>query len=509
MNASKEIYKTILILFLYCCQYFTVLCCNCCPSCKGNSTTSSSSRQEGYSNVPDDPEVNTHCGGNNNKNIHSVTTNKKNIYPTEVQDTNINDTNHYDIKTNITSIEQEFNQPPLIGLKNVGATCYMNATLQCFLNLKKFINYFKYKVNYDLIKNIKSKRNPNLTESFKYLIENVWLTPGNNYILPKYISQNANNQYFIPTKFKEKISKMNPIFQGAQANDSKDLVNFLIMTLHEELNRAKKINNANSSNLLINQSDLNSVLENFVENFKNENMSLISDLFYAMNDNVTECSICHDKKYNFQIYFFLNFPLEEVRKFKIQRLVEQFSQSNQNLFMMNQNLFMMNQNLFQQNLSMLQNNLNNTINSVNLDDCFIYNQKIEEFSGQNAMYCNTCKGTTNSYYRTLLSTGPEILVIVLNRGKGIEFKVKCEFVPQLNLYNYIERNDTGFMYDLVGVVTHMGGSDALGHFIAACKSPIDNKWYKYNDDMVFPVKNFQTEILNYAMPYILFYQKRA
>ena len=33
---------------------------------------------------------------------------------------------------------------------------------------------------------------------------------------------------------------MNPLFEGVQANDAKDLVNYLIMTLHEELNRAPK-----------------------------------------------------------------------------------------------------------------------------------------------------------------------------------------------------------------------------------------------------------------------------
>ena len=65
----------------------------------------------------------------------------------------------------------------------------------------------------------------------------------------------------------------------------------------------------------------------------------------------------------------------------------------------------------------------------------------------------------------------------------------------------------GFMYDLVGVVTHMGDSSASGHFIAYCKSPIDHYWYGYNDDLVFPVKDFVNEVINYAMPYILFYQK--
>ena len=124
------------------------------------------------------------------------------------------------------------------------------------------------------------------------------------------------------------------------------------------------------------------------------------------------------------------------------------------------------------------------------------------------MYCNTCRMTTNNYYRTLLTTGPEILIIVLNRGKGKEFEVKCDFVQQLNLYEYIEMKDTGFMYDLVGVVTHMGVSDKTGHFIAYCRSPIEkNNWYRYNDDLVTPVYNLVKEVINYAMPYILFYQK--
>ena len=46
-----------------------------------------------------------------------------------------------------------------------------------------------------------------------------------------------------------------------------------------------------------------------------------------------------------------------------------------------------------------------------------------------------------------------------------------------------------------------------GHFIAYCYSFIDNKWLQFNDAMVNPVNNFQNEVINYAMPYVLFYQK--
>ena len=41
-----------------------------------------------------------------------------------------------------------------------------------------------------------------------------------------------------------------------------------------------------------------------------------------------------------------------------------------------------------------------------------------------------------------------------------------------------------------------------------CRDPlIINKWYKYNDAIVDKVKDFKKEIIDFAMPYLLFYQK--
>jgi len=387
------------------------------------------------------------------------------------------------------SIKEEYPFHQRIALRNVGATCYMNATLQCLCNIEKLVSYFKY---HQTIENyIQNHGKTTLTYSFKYLVENLWQSYGSKYILPKYNGENSNNKYFSPIGFKNKISTMNSLFEGAQANDAKDLVNFIIMTLHEELNKIKKSTDLNKTFRIINQTNHDMVLNYFIQNFSKENKSIISDLFYAMSGTYTQCSKCNEIKYNFQNYFFLIFPLEEVRKFKIQNLI------NYNC----QNMMFMNPFLFQQQ----QNQINNK--SVNLDDCFQYNEKIEIFRGENAMYCNRCNGQFQAGYKTRLYYGPEILIIVLNRGKGIEFKVKLEFTERINLSQYFQLKNFGNIYNLIGVVTHMGESGASGHFIANAKSPIDGQWYTYNDDLVYKVDNFKKQIIDYAMPYILFYQK--
>ena len=46
-----------------------------------------------------------------------------------------------------------------------------------------------------------------------------------------------------------------------------------------------------------------------------------------------------------------------------------------------------------------------------------------------------------------------------------------------------------------------------GHFIAYCRNPISKDWHKYNDSIVTPVTDFKKDVIDFAMPYLLFYQK--
>jgi len=374
-------------------------------------------------------------------------------------------------------IIHHFKTAPAIGLENIGATCYMNSTLQCFCNIKKFVNFFKYSAQ--VVNIVKNSKN-NLTSSFKLLIEKLW---------PKDFNPSISRKYYAPNDFKKKISKMNPLFEGIAANDAKDLVNFIIMTLHLELNRANPNNyNMNNHNIILDQRNKQLMLNNYVTEFMKSNQSIISDLFYAMNCNITQCNACFQQIYNFQTYFFIIFPLEEIRKYK---------NNYNNMFNIFYNAF----NFFNYNNFFMNNNV------VSIYDCFDYDCKQNLMDGENSMYCNFCKTNCSCYMSTHLITGPEVLILLLNRGHGIEFNVKINFVEHLDLSRYIEYKNTGVKYDLFGVITHIGESSMSGHFIAYCKDPILNKWHKYNDAIVNDVTNFQKEVIDFAMPYLLFYQK--
>ena len=152
-------------------------------------------------------------------------------------------------------------------------------------------------------------------------------------------------------------------------------------------------------------------------------------------------------------------------------------------------------------------NFNNNINEVSIYDCFEYDRKVNIMSGENSMYCNYCKTNSTCFMSTYLVSGPEILILLLNRGNGIEFDVKINFEQVLDLSNFIEMKNTGFKYRLIGVITHIGESGMGGHFIAYCKDIFTRNWYKYNDAIVTKVEDFQTEVINFAMPYLLFYKK--
>ena len=347
------------------------------------------------------------------------------------------------------------NSPPiLIGLNNIGATCYMNASLQCLSNTKKLTEYFLYKY--------KTDKNKIMTYEYYKLLRELW-------------KKDNNNKSYSPNSFKEVLGKENPIFAGVAANDSKDLINFLLERFHQDLNDLNVNNENNIENIgNLNHSNEMEMLGFFLNDYKNKYNSPISNLFYGILETNSQCNICKLVKYNFQVYSFLEFPLQPVNQFC-------FNQGKRPLFT---------------------NEGKNP--DVDLYECFDYYRKIDIMNGENQMYCNNCKKQTDSLFMNLLYSGPNNLIIHLNRGKGAVYECKVIFPEQLNIYNYVTFKDGATFYELYAVVCHLGPSSMSGHFVAYCKNRLDKKWYLYNDAIV----TLCTRPQQYydGMPYILFYK---
>ena len=364
-------------------------------------------------------------------------------------------------KSHIKNLEDEIsklklqNEPILVGLNNIGATCYMNATLQCLSNTKKLTEYFLKEFKYD---------NPNKKMTYEYykVIKKLW-------------NRDNNNKSYSPNSFKEVLSQENELFAGIQANDSKDLINFLIERFHQELNIInKKITNNDNEIMMQDQTNENMMLKIFIKEFSENYNSPISNLFYGIIETKSQCSGCNIIKFNFQLFSFLEFPLQQVNQY--------FFNNGKKIYF-------------------LQKGKNP---DVDLYECFEYNRKIDLMNGENQMFCNKCNKLCDATYTTLIYSCPIYLIINLNRGKGAVYECKVIFPEQLNIINFVSFQQGITVYELYAVICHLGPSSMSGHFVAYCKNSVDHKWYLYNDAFVSLCTKPQQ--YNDGMPYILFYK---
>ena len=477
---------------------------------------------------------------NNKQNLilNSLPKQVPDIFNSKDEKTIINNNNDNSFKT----IKYEFPYHPKVGLSNLGDTDYMNAVLQCFCQIEEFANFFKYN---DYVNEVIAKKGTkSLTESFKYLIEGIW---------PEKDKYDYKKRKYAPKEFRSKIAFMNPLFINLKKIDHKDLINFIIMTLHEELNQMLQRNNINKmSNISYDEGNESEVFNHFYEKYEREYRSKISELFYAIQENRTKCLNCNFTIYNFQYYFFLEFPLEEIKKYSINKInasnVNKINMnmqmnnnfSNSNNMMMNifnnnmmMNNFNNNMNVFY-NMNLFNNmNLNrsnngfNQINNMNnidinndemklkklnsnivsIEDCFAYFQRKIFLFDENQKYCNCCKQTSNAEVLCTLTKNPKILILLLSRGKGKQLNIKLEFNTELDISKFVNFNDRSRKYKLIGVITLLGERGTSGHYIAHCLSPIDGEWYTYNDDIVNECEDFKKNVIDVGMPYLLFYKR--
>ena len=392
-----------------------------------------------------------------------IKNNIKNIKELERKNNNQNNNEKNDNK-NVLLIKNIRKQPKiiLIGLDNIGATCYMNSTLQSLSNTVKLTDYFLNNFKYEPDNTSKI-----MTNEYYKVLKNLW-------------DINNNKNSYSPYEFKEKLSQENIMFAGMTANDSKDLINFLLEKFHSELNLINKDNNYDKNDLNFTQNDQldeSKMLNIFKKEFKMNFNSIISELFYGTLETKSQCLKCKNTKYNFQVYSFIEFPLEKVNKYC-------FEKGKRKNFNKNEN----------------------KNPDIDLYECFESYINMELMTGDNQMYCNNCDCLFDSMYGAQLYSVPNYLIINLYRGRGAIYECKVNFPEKLDLTNFVTLKNKNNILELYSVICHIGPSSMNGHFVAYCRSRIDNKWYLYNDAFVSLCENPYDYLKE--MPYILFYQAK-
>ncbi len=387
-----------------------------------------------------------------------------------------------------------------LGIRNIGAVCFKSSLMQSLLNIPSIRQYFLKNSN-DLLNGtikLNCEKNDNnfiFLKQFIDLIKSVCCTDGPN------LSENGKE--VVPNKFYKIVETLNPLFKEGQAGDSKDFLIFILEQLHKILKKPAKIYENFKNPGGFNQYDRNNALNFFMSDFTKET-SVISDDFFLFNETT---NICQNKWcptnldgnnqprsmplpcWNYGLANCIIFPLEEVKN-------------------MRDNSYFI-------------TNLTGT-NLVTIGDCFAYNEKTDLFTGENRNYCNLCKQLFDSAYRSKIFSAPNVLILILNRGRGNVSKVNLDTYPtKMNITSFVhnpinepyinaQRLNPDFWYDLIGVVRHVGPSGPDGHFISDNK--IGDQWYRMNDAIVTKLESDQLKpqaFDKFGTPYILFYAKKS
>ncbi|OXG79192.1 ubiquitin carboxyl-terminal hydrolase 4/11/15 [Cryptococcus neoformans var. grubii Br795] len=198
----------------------------------------------------------------------------------------------------------------LVGLQNLGNTCFMNSAVQCLSNTKELSQYFLSGVYTDEL----NRDNPlgmqgQIAEAFGQVVENLWAP-----------SSSMHSSYS-PRQLKWTTSRFAPQFAGYGQHDTQEFIAFLLDGLHEDLNRILKKPYIEKPDWKPGggNKELAELGKECWDGYKKRNDSVIVDLFQGQLKSTLVCPECHKESITFDPFMYLTVPLPiaQNRQFKV------------------------------------------------------------------------------------------------------------------------------------------------------------------------------------------------
>ena len=202
-----------------------------------------------------------------------------------------------DFELETEEIQDEGNsRKGLVGLSNLGNTCFMNTSLQCLSNCYELTQYFlsdKY-IN-DINEDNPIGTKGILAKAYGNLLKHLWY---------------GTSDTFSPTQFKNALGTFQKMFTGFRQHDTQEFLNYLLDGLHEDLNKVLKkpiINKDEEKG-----SDKIKSHNSWVD-FLRRNQSVLVDLFYGQYKSTLKCPNpeCKNISIIFEPFLSVSLPLNQ------------------------------------------------------------------------------------------------------------------------------------------------------------------------------------------------------
>lgn len=359
----------------------------------------------------------------------------------------------------------------LTGLKNMGNTCYMNATLQCLSNIRPLRHYFLHG-RYQTAINLENRMGGTLATQFALLLHDLWKE--SRKISPSWLGFGDRRQSTPADarKLKQAMERWAPQFQGYRQEDSQEFLRFLLDGLHEDLNRITVRPPYVELKDIEGETD-HEKGNRWWRNYLERNDSLITELFCGQLKSAVRCLSCGYTSTSFDPFLDVSLPIPQ----------------NDDLF-----------------------------SSVSgrgktLAQCFEKFEQEELLEGSNQVYCSKCKSHQAVRKRISFYRFPAVLVVHLKRFSSLSRKVLDDVwfpTEDMDLSAHVDSESKRYIhqpspvYDLLGIVNHFGASNG-GHYTCYARQTTADPWVSYNDAQV---RVLSGNNVRSSSAYVLFYTRR-